>query len=123
MSNTTQLESTLVQLESLYTAYNELLCSAKEQLATLEVDDSNLKRISEICLTDRTFRGYIKEQISTQLAERIQEILSNDTFVELIDTRIKDLIKESKAIDEAATLSYAVRTIFTTLSKESSKDE
>ena len=59
---TTNIDGTLVQLETLYNSYNTILDQAKGQLEKIDIDDKTRSRIAEEVIKSDDLRKKISEQ-------------------------------------------------------------
>ncbi len=98
---TTQIDGTLVQLETLYNSYNTILDQAKSQLETIDIDDNTLSRISEQVLASDVLRKKISEQFFRDMRQDlidadealIQSYVASD-FVKRITEKIYSQISQ-----------------------------
>ena len=112
---TTTLNDTLVQLEALHTAYNEILLQAKEQLESFDVTDQQISRVAAKLESNKEIAEAAKQ---AAIADFVQAVNNNDLdfwrgrqFVdkisELVVTQVKDeindyvrnLLNENKVIE------------------------
>jgi hypothetical protein len=98
---TTELNGTLVQLESLYNSYNTILDQAKQQLEKIDLDDNARKRISEDIAKDTDLRKALSEQLFRDMRSDLQDadeatmnsyVASN--FVQLLSEKIYEQITQ-----------------------------
>ena len=97
MTATTELNGTIVQLEALYNSYNTILDQAKEQLETIDLDDTSRKRIVEDLAKDTDLQKQLSEQLFRNVQAKIlngnEEVLNTyaqSRFVEIITEKIYD---------------------------------
>ena len=137
---TTELNGTLVQLETLYNSYNTILDQAKAQLEKIDLDDNARKRIAEDISKDTDLRKALSEQLFRDLRSDLQnadeaamdsyvasnfvKLLSDKIYeqVELkIDTYVKQIIDNvftsdyienelTKKVKENTNIAQAIRT-------------
>ena len=99
---TTEINNTLVELESLHKAYAEILEAAKEQLESLEVTDSTLNQIGERVCNTMDFRQSVARSCFDLLRDWFvdnsddadSESYARSRFLDLITVRILDKVKE-----------------------------
>ena len=112
---TTTLNDTLVQLETLYNAYNEILDQAKAQLESFDVTDAQIGRVAEKLESSEKLQEAAKQAAITDFAQSIAEndldfwrgrqFVSkiSDLVVEQvkdeINTYMRNLLNEQKIID------------------------
>ena len=99
---TTKINDTLVQLESLYTAYDEILRQAKEQLESFDVTDQQISRVAAKLEGNKEIAEAAKQ---AAIADFVQAVNNNDLdfwrgrqFVdkisELVINQVKDEIND-----------------------------
>ena len=112
---TTTINDTLVQLEALHTAYNEILQQAKEQLESFDVSDDQIKRVADKLENSVTVQNAAKHAAIESFVRSINENELDfwrgrqfvDKIAELVITQVKDeindyvrgLIREEKVLD------------------------
>ena len=97
---TANIDSTLVQLESLHRAYQELLDEAKRQLEGLEVSQSTLESLAEECTSQTPFRSHIAREVYNLFREEFvtgdpdpaSEVYPRSRFIADIASKVKDSI-------------------------------
>ena len=70
---TTSINDTLVQLESLYTAYDEILKQAKEQLESFDVTDSQITRVATKLEGNKEIQEAAKQAAITDFVRAVGE--------------------------------------------------
>ena len=112
---TTTINDTLVQLEALHTAYNEILEQAKQQLESLDATDSQIARIAEQLEGSERLQTAAKEAAVTsfvtsiadgdlafwrgrQFVQKISDFVVEQVKDE-INTYVRDLLNEQKVLD------------------------
>jgi len=97
---TTEINGTLVQLESLYNSYNTILDQAKQQLEKIDLDDNARARISEDIAKDKDLRKALSEQLFRDMRDDLQradeETMSSyvsSCFVKLVSQKIYEQIE------------------------------
>ena len=70
---TTTINDTLVQLESLYNAYNEILEQAKAQLEAFDVTDAQIERVAERLERSDKLQEAAKEAAVTDFARSVAD--------------------------------------------------
>ena len=119
MTTTAQLNDTIVQLESLYNAYNEILDSAKTQLEDLQMTDEDVKNLAAKIgrldgFRDETanavyrkvladlkegdeslFESYLNKQVLAKLAERLMDLVKKE-IAEYIDLKVNQIVDSYK---------------------------
>ena len=81
---TATINDTLVHLDSLYTAYNEILEQAKVQLEALEISDSTITRMTSELLDSREFM--------TKITSETREVQRN--MLDSIDESMEEALAE-----------------------------
>ena len=81
---TATINDTLVHLESLHTAYSEILEQAKAQLEALEISDATISRMTTELLDSREFMSKITSE--TRLVQR--------TMLDAIDASMEEALAE-----------------------------
>ena len=72
MTDTIKLETTLVQLDALYKAYDSLLESAKEQLETLDVSEAQLDTIAVKIRQNNEFSSLVRNTVRDRLYDLLR---------------------------------------------------
>lgn len=105
MTATTELNGTIVQLESLYNSYNTILDQAKSQLETIDLDDESRKRIVEDIVKDKPLQKILSDDLFRALTKHISdaddalmETYASSSFMKLISKKILETI--TNRIDE-----------------------
>lgn len=73
MTASTDIQGTLVQLESLYKAYSTILEDAKEQLGSLAVDDETVRKIANVVKKDPDLQKEVKQDVITAFAQSMRD--------------------------------------------------
>lgn len=101
---TATINDTLVHLESLHTAYSEILEQAKSQLEALDISDTTVSRVSsQILRSDefivkvtselRTTQANLLANITTQMEEALAEKLSQKVW-EKLESSLEDALND-----------------------------
>ena len=111
---TTTINDTLVQLEALHTAYNEILKQAQAQLESLDVSDGQIARIAEKLEDSEKLQEAAKETAITsfvasmadgdldfwrgrQFVQKISDLVTQQVKDE-INNYVQNLLNEEKVI-------------------------
>ena len=95
---TTTINDTLVQLEALHTAYNEILEQAKQQLESLDATDSQITRIAEKLEGSERLQTAAKEAAVTSFVTSIADgdlaFWRGRQFVQKISDLVVEQVKD-----------------------------
>lgn len=99
---TAQLGNTTLLLDELYTAYQGIFRSAKDQLQELELDDQQVGRVTDKIVKNKDQMKLITDGISKKVTEQIREADADDLLfnklVEEMSNRVMTAVGE--AIDD-----------------------
>mgnify|MGYP001211556032 CR=1 FL=1 len=115
---TTEINNTLVELESLHKAYAEILEAAKEQLESLEVSDSTITQISDKLSTTTELRQAVARstfdlmrQFFTENADDADtDCFARGRFIDLLSVKVLEAVKK----EVQAQISEAVMDVLNT---------
>ena len=109
MTTTAQLNDTIVQLESLYNAYNEILDSAKTQLEDLQMTDEDVKNLAARIGRLDGFRDETANAVYRKVLADLKVNQIVDSYK--VERALSDKLKESDAINSALAIQKAVSQI------------
>lgn len=97
MTDTTTINNTLVHLESLYKAYDEILGQAKSQLESLEVDDTQMGRIVDKLTNDIDFLTAVTKQLKEHQGNLMSAMTGEleDALVDKMAARVWSKLESS----------------------------
>ncbi len=113
---TTNIDGTLVQLETLYNSYNTILDQAKGQLEKIDIDDKTRSRIAEEVIKSDDLRKKISEQFFRDMRSDLMnadEALMQSYVASDFVKKITDKIYEQIAKQLDAYIKEIVDNIFT----------